>query len=122
VSSTAPTAPRSRNRFRGQQRENRDAWILVSPTAIIVIAVIVVPILWNVILAFQDKSFTSIAAEGIFGGELTMDNFLAVVTGAGFWRSLWTTRSCPPWAPSSSASSRPSPSGPRSAAGVRCAR
>ena len=91
MSSAAATAPRSRNRFRGQQRENRDAWILVSPTAIIVVAVIVVPILWNVILAFQDKSFTSSAAEGIFGGELTMDNFLAVVTGAGFWRSLWTT-------------------------------
>ncbi|GAA4287849.1 sugar ABC transporter permease [Georgenia daeguensis] len=91
MSDAVTTTPRSRNRFRGQQRENRDAWILVSPTAIIVVAVIVVPILWNVILAFQDKSFTSIAAEGIFGGELTMDNFLAVVTGAGFWRSLWTT-------------------------------
>lgn len=78
-------------RSRVARRENRDGWVLVAPTTIIILAVIVVPILWNVVLAFQDQSFTSIAAEGAFGGEISVQNFLDVVSSPGFWGSLWTT-------------------------------
>ncbi|MDO5724477.1 MAG: sugar ABC transporter permease [Flaviflexus sp.] len=63
----------------------------MSPTVIITVAVIVIPVLWNVILAFQDKSFVSIRTEGIFGGEFSLANFTSAISARGFWQSLWTT-------------------------------
>lgn len=83
-------APRPK-RGMAARRENRDGLLLVGPTTIIVIAIIVVPIIWNIILAFQDTSFISIANEGLFSGEFTAENFIATITGAGFWQALWNT-------------------------------
>lgn len=87
-----PRAEKRRSR-RGiaARRENRDGLLLVGPTTVIVIAIIVVPIIWNIILAFQDTSFISIAQNGLFSGEFTTENFIATVTGAGFWQALWNT-------------------------------
>ncbi|RPF27018.1 carbohydrate ABC transporter permease [Georgenia muralis] len=84
---TRPTRPR---RSVATRRDTRDAWILVSPATVIIIAVILVPVLWNAILAFQDLGFRDLADGRLFG-TFTLENFTDTLTSAGFWRSLWTT-------------------------------
>jgi multiple sugar transport system permease protein len=63
---------------------------MVLPTTVIVVAVVIVPVLWNLVLAFQTTSFTTISESGIFN-PLTFDNFTAVLADPGFWASLGTT-------------------------------
>lgn len=72
------------------RRDNRAGLALVLPVTIIVIVVIIVPIIWNVILAFQQTDFTSVATNGIFN-PFTLDNFVSVLTDPAFWSSLGTT-------------------------------
>ncbi|MFI5059998.1 MAG: carbohydrate ABC transporter permease [Actinomycetales bacterium] len=72
------------------RRDNRAGLIMVAPTMIIVIAVIIVPILWNVLLAFQNSTYLTVRTNGLFG-QFTLDNFTAVLTDPGFWSSLLTT-------------------------------
>jgi ABC-type sugar transport system permease subunit len=72
------------------RRDNRAGLIMVAPTLIIVIAVIIVPILWNVLLAFQNSTYLTLRTNGLFG-EFTLDNFTAVFTDPTFWSSLLTT-------------------------------
>ncbi len=72
------------------RRDSRAGVALVLPTVIIILAVIIVPLLWNLILAFQSTSFTTIAENGLFN-PLTLDNFANVLSDPGFWKSLGTT-------------------------------
>ncbi len=70
--------------------ESRDGWILIGPTFIVVLLIVILPALWNVVLAFQDLPLARIRKTGLFG-HFTLDNFQAVFTDPGFWSSLWTT-------------------------------
>jgi multiple sugar transport system permease protein len=63
---------------------------MVLPTTLIIIAVVIIPVLWNLVLAFQSTSFTTITETGIFN-PITLDNFTAVISDPGFWASLGTT-------------------------------
>jgi multiple sugar transport system permease protein len=63
---------------------------MVLPTTVLVIAMVVVPVLWNVVLAFQDLTLVDIRDAGIFQ-RATLDNFERVFTGPGFWSSILTT-------------------------------
>lgn len=63
---------------------------MVLPTAVIVLAVIIVPIAWNAVLAFQQTDFTTITQNGL-NNPFTLENFTGVLTDPGFWRSLGTT-------------------------------
>jgi multiple sugar transport system permease protein len=63
---------------------------MVGPTVIIVVALVVVPVLWNVVLSFQHLSLLQIRTSGIFG-QFTLENFTKVLTDSGFWSSLLTT-------------------------------
>lgn len=85
---SVPARRRSSTRAGG---EARTGWLFTAPAVIITIAVIVVPILWNIVLATRDVSFLEIAREGILAGEFSLDAFVETVTGTGFWRSLWVT-------------------------------
>jgi multiple sugar transport system permease protein len=51
---------------------------------------VIVPVLWNVVLAFQSLTLFDIRTTGLFG-DFTLDNFEAVFTDPDFWGSLWTT-------------------------------
>ena len=89
---TAPqkrvSSPRRRPRAGA---EARSGWLFSAPTVIITVAIIVVPIIWNIVLATRDVSFLEIAREGIFAGTFSLQAFVDTITGAGFWRSLWIT-------------------------------
>jgi multiple sugar transport system permease protein len=73
-----------------RQQESRAGLALISPTVVVVVAVVVLPILWTVLLAFQRIRLINIRRAGIFG-EYTLSNFGRVFGSPGFWESLRTT-------------------------------
>ncbi|MEV6962078.1 sugar ABC transporter permease [Streptomyces sp. NPDC051207] len=72
------------------RRANRAGLAFVSPTFFVVLVVVVLPILWTVLLAFQDAKLVDIQGMGLFG-NWSLDNFARVFDSAGFWSSLSTT-------------------------------
>jgi ABC-type sugar transport system permease subunit len=89
LATAAPTGGRPRRSI-SSRRDSRAGLTMVLPTVIIVLAIFIVPLIWNLILAFQSTSFTTIATTGIFN-PLTLDNFIGVLTDPTFWASLGTT-------------------------------
>jgi multiple sugar transport system permease protein len=73
-----------------RQRENRAGLAYLSPTLVVVLVVVVLPILWTVMLAFQRIRLINLRRAGVFG-EYTLANLETVLTSPGFWSSLWTT-------------------------------
>lgn len=73
-----------------RQREARAGLYLISPTLVITLAVVVVPLAWAVMLAFQDARLINIRRAGIFGHH-TLGNFGYVFSEPGFWSSLGNT-------------------------------
>jgi multiple sugar transport system permease protein len=82
-------APRSRP-MTATRRDNRDGLVMVLPTAVIVVALVVVPVLWNVVLSFQDLTLIDIRNAGVFQ-NFTVQNFVDVFTGTGFWQAILNT-------------------------------
>jgi ABC-type sugar transport system permease subunit len=72
------------------RRDNRDGLVMVLPTVVIVVALVVVPVLWNVVLSFQDLTLIDIRNAGVFQ-NITVQNFVDVFTGAGFWQAILNT-------------------------------
>ena len=73
-----------------RRAEARVGLLLISPTAVVVLAVVVLPILWTVMLSFQQLRLIQLRTAGLFG-EYSLDNFTEVVASDGFWESLRTT-------------------------------
>ncbi|MFF5173389.1 carbohydrate ABC transporter permease [Micromonospora sp. NPDC000089] len=73
-----------------RRRESREGLALVAPTLLVVIAVIGIPIVWTVVLAFQRVRLATLRKTGLFG-ELTLSNFDRVLHTPGFADTLWTT-------------------------------
>src|SRR3712207_8349466 len=71
-------------------RESRIGLALISPTVVLVLVLVIVPILWTVVLAFQDLRLIRLRTAGLFG-DYTLDNFADVFSSPGFWSSLVTT-------------------------------
>ncbi|SCF24567.1 carbohydrate ABC transporter permease [Micromonospora mirobrigensis] len=99
MTTTAPEAGRSPTRERPptgrrpvtlRQRESRAGLALVAPTLLVVVAVIGIPIVWTVLLAFQRVRLATLRKTGLFG-EFTMSNFDRVLHTPGFADTLWTT-------------------------------
>ena len=84
-----PAAPGRRPLTR-RQRENRAGLAYLSPTLVVVLVVVVLPILWTVMLAFQRIRLINVRRAGIFG-DYTLANLELVLGSPGFWTSLWTT-------------------------------
>ncbi|WP_411149064.1 carbohydrate ABC transporter permease [Streptomyces sp. A30] len=85
-----PPPPRARRPMTAERRANRAGLAFVSPTFLVVLVVVVLPILWTVLLAFQDARLVDIQGMGLFG-NWSLDNFAQVFDSAGFWSSLTTT-------------------------------
>jgi ABC-type sugar transport system permease subunit len=85
----APIGGRPRRSLMAR-RDSRAGPSMVLPAVIVIMAIIIVPLVWNLILAFERTSFTTVAANGIFN-PVTLDNFIGVLSDSGFWNSLGTT-------------------------------
>ncbi|MFJ9624889.1 carbohydrate ABC transporter permease [Streptomyces sp. NPDC101181] len=79
------TTPRS-----AASRENRAGLAFVTPTFLVVFVVVILPIAWTVLLAFQNAKLVGIQENGLLG-RWTLDNFSQVFGSPGFWSSLGTT-------------------------------
>jgi multiple sugar transport system permease protein len=86
----AERAPKRESRLSLRKQEARTGRLLLSPTVLIVLAVVILPIIWAIVLAFQRIRLINIRRAGIVG-NYTLDNFDRVLTSPGFWDSLWTT-------------------------------
>jgi multiple sugar transport system permease protein len=87
----APGPEPGRRRRSGLRRtEARTGRLLLSPTVVIVLAVVVLPIIWAISLAFQRARLLNIRRVGIVG-DYTLDNVQRVVQSEGFASALWTT-------------------------------
>ncbi|MFD1936376.1 MULTISPECIES: carbohydrate ABC transporter permease [Nonomuraea] len=73
-----------------RQREARAGLLLISPTLVITLVVVVVPLLWAIMLAFQDVRLINVRRTGVFG-NYTLENFSYVISEPGFWTSLANT-------------------------------
>ncbi|WP_338693036.1 sugar ABC transporter permease [Streptomyces sp. Q6] len=83
-------ARRERRPLTASRREGRAGLAFVSPTFVVVLVVVVLPILWTVLLAFQHAKLVDIQGMGLFG-HWSLANFEQVFDSAGFWSSLGTT-------------------------------
>ncbi|MCA1572090.1 MAG: sugar ABC transporter permease, partial [Chloroflexi bacterium] len=74
-----------------RQQESRAGLALLSPTLIVVLAVVVLPILWTIFIAFRELRLRDLREVGFFGAGFTLDNFIGVFTSRGFLDALLTT-------------------------------
>jgi len=81
--------PRRRGRTLAQQ-EARAGLTMLSPTLIVVLAMVVVPILWTIIISFQSLRLRNLRTR-LFDFSFTFDNFQTVLTSAGFLEALKVT-------------------------------
>jgi multiple sugar transport system permease protein len=85
-----PTPP---NKNRGRTlaaRDSRAGLALISPTVAVVTIIVLIPIAWTVMIAFQKVKLITLRRHGLFG-RYTLDNFVTVFTSRGFGSSLVTT-------------------------------
>lgn len=62
----------------------------MSPTLVIVLVVVVFPLLWSVLISFQELKLIQIGRANPFA-PLTLDNFRLVLRSGALWSSLWTS-------------------------------
>src|SRR5215211_3236628 len=72
------------------QQEARAGIGLLSPTLIVVLVMVVVPILWTIVIAFQDLRLRNLRTR-LFDFQFTLDNFQTVLTSPGFLEALKVT-------------------------------
>ncbi|WP_433570466.1 carbohydrate ABC transporter permease [Streptomyces sp. CA-251247] len=87
---TAPPGAPKRRHLTSGQRQNRAGLAFVTPTFLVVLVVVIIPILWTVLLAFQNARLVDIQGMSLFG-NWSLDNFSKVFGSTGFWSSLSTT-------------------------------
>ena len=87
---TGPPSPDGRRRRTLSRADARAGLALISPTLVIVLVMVVLPILWTVLLAFQRLRLLNLRTSGLFG-NFTLNNFDNVFGSAAFWGSLGTT-------------------------------
>jgi multiple sugar transport system permease protein len=90
TASPSEESRRGRRPLTRRQQENRAGLAFISPTLVVVLVVVVLPILWTVMLAFQRIRLINLRRAGFFG-DYTFANLELVLTSPGFWTSLWTT-------------------------------
>jgi multiple sugar transport system permease protein len=82
-------SPRRRRSARARE-DRRTGYLLISPTAIIVAVMVLLPILWTFSLAFQQVRLLNLRSTGLIG-DYSLDNFRNVLTSSGFVPALVNT-------------------------------
>ncbi|MCA0295564.1 MAG: sugar ABC transporter permease [Actinobacteria bacterium] len=62
----------------------------MSPTLLIILVVVVFPLLWSILISFQELKLIQIGRANPFA-PLTLDNFRLVLRSGALWSSLWTS-------------------------------
>jgi multiple sugar transport system permease protein len=85
---TGTSKPKKRRTL--TQRDARLGLWLMSPTLIIVVAIVIFPLLWSILLSFQRMRLIQIGRASFFE-PLTLANYQRVLGSSTFWTSLLTT-------------------------------
>ena len=72
------------------QQDARIGLALISPTLVIVLAVVVVPLIWTFLIAFQRLRLINVGTAPLLG-DFTLINFQRVFQSDALWSSLRTT-------------------------------
>ncbi len=87
----APVTEEGGKRPRSLRRtEARAGLLLISPTVLVVLVVVILPILWTVALSFQQLRLLQLRSASLFA-DYSLDNFKEVLSSDDFWGSLVTT-------------------------------
>ena len=65
--------------------------LLVSPTVIVVLVVVVLPVLWALVLSFQRIRLIQLRQVDLLGGEYTLRNYERLLSSSGFPEAAKTT-------------------------------
>ena len=85
--------PAVARRARGTRarRDSRAGMLLVTPTFIVVIVMVVLPVLWALVLSFQRIRLIQLRQIDLFGGEYTLRNYDLLLSSSGFLEAARTT-------------------------------
>jgi multiple sugar transport system permease protein len=72
------------------KQDARTGLALITPTFVIVVVMVVLPILWTISLAFQNVRLLNLRSTTLIG-DYSIDNFTNVLTSDGFVSALTTT-------------------------------
>jgi multiple sugar transport system permease protein len=72
-------------------RDNRAGLALVSPTVIVVLVMVVLPVLWALVLSFQRIRLSGIRRLDLLAGEYTLRNYDLLLGSSGFVDAAKTT-------------------------------
>jgi multiple sugar transport system permease protein len=64
---------------------------MVSPTVVVVMVMVVLPVLWALVLSFQRIRLSGIRRLDLFGGEYTLRNYDLLLSSSGFLEAARTT-------------------------------
>src|ERR671915_1678553 len=89
----APAPAPSRRRARGTRarRDSRAGVALVSPTVIVVLVMVVIPVLWALILSFQRIRLLQIRRLDVLGSDYTLRNYDLLINSSDFLASAKNT-------------------------------
>lgn len=80
--------------LRGASRRVRDrrfGLLLVTPTVLIVLAVVVFPLLWTVLLSLRQLRLFELQRVNLFGAVPTIENYREALASGDFWSTVITT-------------------------------
>ena len=86
-----PVASRRRARDTRAARDSRAGVALVSPTVIVVVVMVVLPVLWALVLSFQRIRLLQLRRLDLFGGEYTFRNYDLLLSSSEFLTTARTT-------------------------------
>src|SRR5687767_1021739 len=89
IGAPAPTERRARGTR--ARRDSRAGLALVSPTVIVVVVMVVLPVLWALILSFQRIRLLQLRRLDLFGGEYTLRNYDLLLSSSDFLVTVRTT-------------------------------
>jgi multiple sugar transport system permease protein len=87
--SSATTRPPAKRRTLTQRDARLGLW-LMSPTLLMVVALVIFPLLWSILLSFQRMRLIQVGSADFFQ-PLTLANYERVITSGVLWSSLATT-------------------------------
>jgi multiple sugar transport system permease protein len=87
---TPPPPPPTRGGSARAREDRRTGYLLITPTVVIVFAMVVLPILWTISLSFQQVRLLNLRSAGFFG-DYSLENFADVLGSSGFVDALVTT-------------------------------
>jgi multiple sugar transport system permease protein len=89
----APPQPQTERRARDTRarRDSRAGMALVSPTVIVVLVMVVLPVLWALLLSFQRIRLLQIRRLDLLGGEYTLRNYDLLFSSSEFLSAIRVT-------------------------------